>query len=103
MEDEPTLEQQIYALTSEINFLQKQVKERDLRIQLYQFSFDKIEELKKHIESDQNLYQIWVEFEIFYKVITGTNLIKFTDTDHYIKVYEEKLNQLLKPSNNEEM
>ena len=79
---------------SELTFLKKQVKERDLRIQLYQFSAEQITELKNHLTEYPNLSDIWHEFEIAYKIATGKNLIRFTDLDKKQEEYQKKLNNI---------
>lgn len=84
----------ILEIESEKNFLQKQIQERDLRIQIYQFSDDKLSELRKNLKLHQNLSEIWSEFEVAYKLITGTNLIQFTELEEKKEEYQKKIDNL---------
>lgn len=86
--------QNLREIECEKNFLKKQIRERDLRIQLYQFSSDKLEELKHNLVEFPNLKEIWSEFELAYKIATGKNLIRFKELDQKREEYESKIGKL---------
>ena len=86
--------QRIREIECEMTFLKKQVRERDLRIQLYQFSSDKLEELKENLDSHPNLDDIWNDFEIAYKIATGKNLIRFEELEEKRKKYQKQIDSL---------
>ena len=79
----------------EMNFLKKQIRERDLRIQLYQFSDSKLAELKEHLREFPNLEEIWREFEIAYKIATGKNLIQFEELEKKHDKSHKKINNII--------
>jgi hypothetical protein len=60
-------------------WLRKRIKELNLRVQLYQFAFDKVDELNTSLKEYPNLKDMWIEFEIAYKLSTGKNLMKFEE------------------------
>lgn len=86
--------QNLREIECEKNFLKKQIRERDLRIQLYQFSSDKLDELKNNLDEFPNLEEIWREFELAYKIATGKNLIRFKELDQKREEYENKVGRL---------
>lgn len=78
----------------EMNALRKQVRERDLRIQLYQFSADKLEELKDNLDAYPNLDELWTEFELAYKIATGKNLVRLEELEEKRESYQKQVNNL---------
>lgn len=78
----------------EISFLKKQVRERDLRIQLYQFSDSKLSELKENLDAFPSLKEVWRDFEVAYKLATGKNPIKFTELNNLKKEFEDKVRKI---------
>jgi hypothetical protein len=59
--------------------LKRVLKKLEIRLQLHQLAFDKIEELKKNLIEYPNLNQLWTDFEIAYKLATGKNLIQLDE------------------------
>ncbi len=86
----------IKEVENSMKFLQKQIRERELRIQLYQFAYDKVEDLIKNLHNFPNLRGMWQEFEIVYKLCTGQNLIRSIDLENQDSEFQRKISELIK-------